>query len=418
MDSEIYMLSPDKFKEPPKAFRGAPFWSINDVLKEEEVAKQVALLDEAGFGGAFFHAREGLVTPFLSDEWFRAFEAAVKEARSRGMHVWIYDEDRWPSGFAGGYVPALGDRYRAKALIMIMDTKCFEGPDMVAMFRCETDENGFPLRCERIHRGEASSKYLYLTFVRYTAPVGDVWFSGFSYIDTLSREAVAKFIEIAYKPYVEKFGDFIGSVIPGVFTDEPNMYRFRIAPTFRKVTFPPRGGRYPVYAVPWTDDFREYFKKLNGYDIVDKLPELFFDIGSYVKTRYDFWRTATLLFVESYTKQIYEWCDKHNLKLTGHFLAEDTLLSQIVVGAVMPHYEYMHIPRIDHLGYQVWNSLLTVKQVASIANQLGKERVMCETYGCLGNYPTFEDRKWIGDFLYALGVNMLVHHLVPYSMRG
>ncbi|MEM0027406.1 MAG: glycosyl hydrolase [Ignisphaera sp.] len=412
------MVNRELFLNPPKIFRGVPFWSINDVLKEEEISKQVSILDEAGFGGAFFHAREGLVTPFLSEEWFNSFEAAVEEALRRGMTIWIYDEDRWPSGFAGGYVPALSDRYRAKALLMIIDSKCFEGVDTVAMFRCKVSEFGLPTECERIYKGEAHSKYLYLTFVRYTAPIGDVWYSGFSYVDTLNPEAIQKFIDIAYKPYVDRFKSYIGSVIPGVFTDEPRAYHFRIAPTGRRFLVPPRGGRFHIFAIPWTDNFPEYFRRINKYDILDKLPELFFDIGDYTKTRYDFWKTITQLFLEAFTKQLYDWCDKHGLKFTGHLLSEDALVSQIVVGAAMPHYEYMHIPGIDHLGYQIWNSLLTVKQVASVANQLSRDRVMCETYGCLGNYPTFEDRKWIGDFLYALGVNMLVHHLVPYSMRG
>ncbi|MCC6015985.1 MAG: hypothetical protein LM582_02970, partial [Desulfurococcaceae archaeon] len=88
------MLDLNIFKNPPKIFRGVLFWSINDLLRKEEIVKQVALLDEAGFGGAFFHAREGLVTPFLSNEWFEAFEVAVEEARSRDMSIWIYDEDR------------------------------------------------------------------------------------------------------------------------------------------------------------------------------------------------------------------------------------------------------------------------------------------------------------------------------------
>lgn len=412
------MIQHKLFLNPPKTFRGIPFWSINDVLSEKEISKQVAILDEAGFGGAFFHAREGLVTPFLSEEWFNLFEVAVKEACSRNMTIWIYDEDRWPSGFAGGYIPALSDKYRAKALLMIIDSKCFEGVDTVAMFRCKVNEFGLPVECEKISKGEAYSKYLYLTFTKYTAPIGDVWYSGFSYIDTLNFEVVQKFIDIAYKPYVDRFKNYIGNVIPGVFTDEPRVYHFRLAPTSRRFMVPPRGGRFYVYAIPWTDNFPEYFRKINGYDVLDKLPELFFDVGNYTKTRYDFWKTITQLFIEAFTKQLFEWCDKHGLKFTGHLLSEDTLLSQIVVGAVMPHYEYMHIPGIDHLGYQIWNSLLTVKQVASVANQLGKDRVMCETYGCLGNYPSFEDRKWIGDFLYALGVNMLVHHLVPYSMRG
>jgi len=34
------------------------------------------------------------------------------------MNAWLYDEDRWPSGFAGGRVPSQGDKYRAKALGM------------------------------------------------------------------------------------------------------------------------------------------------------------------------------------------------------------------------------------------------------------------------------------------------------------
>ncbi|MCS7110857.1 MAG: glycosyl hydrolase [Ignisphaera sp.] len=412
------MLSRELFRSPPKSFRGVPFWSLNDLLDAAEAARQIGVLDEAGFGGVFFHAREGLVTPFLSEEWFKVFEAVVEEAGRRGMSVWIYDEDRWPSGFAGGYVPALGDRYRYKSLVMIADTKSFNGFDTVAIYRCTTDGLWIPQMCERISRPEADSSYLYLTFVRFVAPVGDVWYSGFSYVDLLDKETVGKFLEIAYKPYVDRFAKYIGCVVPGVFTDEPNIYQFKIPPSRRILTVPPRGGRFPVFALPWTDGFPEYFEEINGYSILDRLPELFFDIGSYTKTRYDYWRTVTLLFVESFSKQVFEWCERRGLKFTGHYLAEDTLVSQLVVGAAMPHYEYMHVPGIDHLGYQVWKSLLTVKQVASVANQLGKERVLCETYGVLGNYPTFEDRKWIGDFLYALGVNLLNHHLVPYSMKG
>ncbi|MCD6096579.1 MAG: hypothetical protein J7J99_08490, partial [Thermoprotei archaeon] len=97
---------PDKeiFRNPPNEYKGAPFWSINDRLIPSEIRRQIRLLNEGGFGGAFFHAREGLVTPYLSDEWFEAFKAAVDEAKKHDMYVWIYDELRWPSGFAGGYI--------------------------------------------------------------------------------------------------------------------------------------------------------------------------------------------------------------------------------------------------------------------------------------------------------------------------
>lgn len=410
------MIEKDLFLNPPKEYRGVPFWSINDRLEAGRVREQIKLMDEAGFGGAFFHAREGLVTPFLGEKWFEAFRAAVEEAKMRGMRMWIYDELWWPSGFAGGRVPAHSSNYRAKALLMIPDTSSYEGEDVVAVFECEVDENWMPVDYRRANPGEESEDRLYLTFAVYTASIGETWFSGFSYVDLLNPEAVEYFIEKAYEPYVQQFRGEFGRTIPGVFTDEPNISSNRPP---RRRSMPPRGPRMPPFAIPWSGKLPEKFREINGYDILEKLPELFFNLGDYAKTRYDFWRTVTLLFVESFSKQLYEWCDRHNLKFTGHYLGEDTLLSQLATsGAVMPHYEYQHVPGIDHLGFQIWPRLLTAKQVSSVANQLGRSRVLCETYGCTGNHPTFLDRKWIGDFLYALGVNLLNHHLVPYSLRG
>lgn len=409
------MLDSKLFVNPPSEYRGAPFWSINDKLDPGEVARQVDRMVDAGFGGAFFHAREGLVTPFLSDEWFEAFKAAVEAARRRGAHVWIYDELRWPSGFAGGVVPARNPKAAAKALVAAASERAFSGEGVVAAFRLFLDERGVPLRYERAEPGEVGRAPLYLTFVEYLAQPGETWYEGFCYVDLLDPEAVKLFIEAAYEPYL-RFKEEFGRVVPGVFTDEPNIESSRPHP---RPQLPPRGPRFPALALPWTPKLPERFRELNGYDLVGRLPELIFDVGDHLRTRYDFWRTVTLLFVESFSKQIYEWCERRELKFTGHYLAEDTLLSQLkCVGAAMPHYEYQHVPGIDHLGFQIWGSLLTAKQVASVANQLGRQRVLCETYGCTGNYPSFADRKWIGDFLYALGVNLLNHHLVPYSLRG
>ncbi|RLF06222.1 MAG: hypothetical protein DRK00_02265 [Thermoprotei archaeon] len=404
------------FIKPPNEFRGMPFWSINDVLDPNEVRAQLRRMVDAGFGGAFFHAREGLATPFLGEDWFKAFEAALEEAKRLRAYLWLYDELRWPSGFGGGIVPARGPDRRAKAIVMVASERAFSGEEVIATFKCRLDERGIPLSYEPAKPGECESGFLYLTFVRYTASIGETWYEGFSYVDLLNPEVVREFIEVAYRPYVERYREEVGKTIPGVFTDEPNIEASRPA---RSVTMPPRGPRVPPLSLPWTEDLPRKFEELNGYDLIPRLPELFLDLGDYMKTRYDFWRTVTLMFVEAFSKQIFEWCEKYGLKFTGHYLSEDSLLGQLrSSGAVMPHYEYQHIPGIDHLGMHIWGSLLTAKQVASVANQLGRDRVLCETYGCTGNYLTFADRKWIGDFLYALGVNLLNHHLVPYSLRG
>jgi len=410
------MIDLNKFKNPPTEFRGVPFWSINDLLEEEKIRKEVRLLREAGYGGGFFHAREGLVTPFLSEEWFSSFGAAVDEAKKNNMYIWIYDELWWPSGFAGGIVTFKDKDYRAKSLVMVTDTRSYSGDDVIATFECDLDKNGIPVSYRKVKNVVSNSKKLYLTFLKYTAPIGEIWYNGSCYADLLNSKAVKYFLEVAYEPYVKRFNEDIGKTIPGVFTDEPNFSASR--PSKPRI-LPPRGPRIPTFSVPWSNELPVKFKELNGYDLVDKLPELFFDVGNFRKTRYDFWKTVTLLFIESFSKQIYDWCSKNNLKFTGHYLCEDDLLSQMLcIGAAMPHYEFQHVPGIDHLGMQIWHGLLTAKQVSSVSNQLGKTRVLCEAYGTTGNYPTFEDRKWIGDWLLVMGINLLNHHLVPYSMRG
>ncbi|MEM2936492.1 MAG: glycosyl hydrolase, partial [Candidatus Bathyarchaeia archaeon] len=242
-----------------------------------------------------------------------------------------------------------------------------------------------------------------------TSAIGEEWYGGYCYIDNLNPEAVEAFLRSTYDAYYKRVGKWFGSAVPGIFTDEPH-----IAPSVPGQ----RRAKHPVYALPWTKDFPQYFEERKGYDLRDHLPRLFFDVGDYMKVRYDYWDTVTDLFLGAYTKKLFDWCEKHGLKYTGHYLAEDTLTSQIrCAGAAMPHYEFMHVPGIDHLGKNI-DHPLTVKQVSSVAEQLGKERVLSETYGCSAQSFSFEGRKWIGDWEYILGVNLLNHHLSLYTMRG
>ncbi|UKI30456.1 MAG: hypothetical protein L6W00_21240 [Lentisphaeria bacterium] len=56
-----------------------------------------------GDGGFHMHARTGLATPYLGPEFMARVRDCVREARNSGMLAWLYDEDRWPSGAAGGW---------------------------------------------------------------------------------------------------------------------------------------------------------------------------------------------------------------------------------------------------------------------------------------------------------------------------
>ena len=79
-----------------------PFWSWNDRLDENELRRQIRVMKKLGMNGFFMHARCGLETEYLSDEWYSCIRACVDEAKKQGMEAWSYDENGWPSGFAGG----------------------------------------------------------------------------------------------------------------------------------------------------------------------------------------------------------------------------------------------------------------------------------------------------------------------------
>ena len=109
------MNSPD-LTNPPAQYRPIPFWSWNDKLDPEELRRQIREMKKAGLGGFFMHARGGLQTAYLSDEWMECVNACLDEAGKCGIDGWLYDENGWPSGFGGGLVNGLGVKYQQKYL--------------------------------------------------------------------------------------------------------------------------------------------------------------------------------------------------------------------------------------------------------------------------------------------------------------
>ena len=109
-------LSRELFENPTSEYRGAPFWAWNTVLDKKELERQAECLKEMGFGGYHMHCRTGMATPYMSDEFLVLVGDCVKKAEDEGMLAWLYDEDRWPSGFGGGIVTK-NPEYRAKYLL-------------------------------------------------------------------------------------------------------------------------------------------------------------------------------------------------------------------------------------------------------------------------------------------------------------
>jgi hypothetical protein len=395
----------DLFQNPPKAYREAPFWSWNDDLDPEELVRQIGLMDEAGWGGFFMHSRVGLVTPYMGRQWMACIRACVDEARERDMGAWLYDEDKWPSGFAGGLSVAANPSYRTQYLVCSVTNRPALVAERIVTFAAREVEGQFvdirpddaPALVDNADR--------VIQFYPQTMALGHTWFQGFCHLDMLNGDAVRAFLESTHEAYARVVGDDFGKAVPGVFTDEPQ---------FRLPKEPP--------VIPWTAELPAIFQAYRGYDLLPQLPALFFDTGDYYAVRYDYWRTITELYLETYTRQVFDWCKAHGLAYTGHYNAEDSLRGQTDnIGAAMVHYPYMHVPGIDKLGRQIntyAGTVLTVKQLDSVVCQTGKPRALCENYGCSGQDFAHTGRKWIGDWAYVLGVTLNNPHLSLYSMRG
>jgi len=369
------------FKKVPTEFLPAPFWSWNDKLEIEELIRQVDEMAEKGWGSSFMHSRVGLVTGYLSPEWFDCINASAKRAGEKGTFTWLYDEDKWPSGFAGGEV-AKYPEFRGRALVLLTEEKLTENDTVL-----ETVEK--------------DGKTYYIA--KRISPMGNKWFNGACYVDLMNPEAVKKFIEVTHEQYKKHCGQYFGKEIKGIFTDEPCYLMHN---------------NYDVPVVPWSDYLPDFFEKRKGYSILPHIKELFFEEGDYRKTRFDFFDSASALFIESFTKQYSKWCDENNLIMTGHMMAEDSLTYQMQwIGNAMPHYEFMHWPGIDKLERAIWQTV-TVKQLTSVVEQLDKERCLSEVFGCIGQQSAFRERKWIADWEAVLGVSFVNHHLSLYSMRG
>ena len=397
---------------PGSEFRGKPFWAWNSKMDPEELRRQVRLLRRMGLGGFFMHSRTGLDTEYLGKDWFDCVRACVDEAKKLGMEAWAYDEDRWPSGAAGGLVTK-NPKYQMKRARLEVYGKAADCPrdtgktllllvgkiDGHKLTAWRVIGDGDPLP-EKLAKGESI-----IHFTEETSWKGD-WHNGFTYLDTMDKGAVAEFIKVTHEAYKREIGREFSKTIPGIFFDEPNHGNY----------FSERPGNGEI---PWTPSITREFKKRYGYDILPHLAEVFFDVeGAGVQTRYHYHDCVTALFVEAFSRQIGEWCGKNRMLCTGHMLCEDTLMSQSdFVGSCMRHYEHMQAPGMDLLTER-WRVFMTAKQVSSAARQFGRKLRLSETYGCTGWDFSFAGHKALGDWQLALGINLRCQHLAWYSMRG
>lgn len=422
--SQTVQLSDALFQNPGSEYRAAPFWAWNCRLDSEELLWQLDVLKEMGMGGAHLHVRTGLATPYLSDAFFLAVKQCVKKCQQENMQLWLYDEDRWPSGAAGGLVTK-DHQYRARHLLMTpfpykSDEKSPECT-RVNGTHCRT-ANGTLLKCYDIllNKDGCLKEYRVVNenepvrgtrwYAYLETAVDNPWYNGQSYVNTLDPAAIRKFIQVTHESYYKHFGDHFGKLIPAIFTDEPQFTHKT------RLNFP---DELTDIILPWTEDLPKTFFQTYGEDLLLHLPQLIWQLPENKSSvlRYQYHDHICELFAEAYADQCGNWCADHGIMLTGHMMKEPTLESQTTaLGEAMRHYRSFQLPGVDMLRNRT--EFTTVKQAQSAAHQYGREGVLSELYGVTGWDFDFRGHKFQGDWQAALGVTVRVPHLSMVSMKG
>ncbi len=397
------------FEKPTAEYRGTPFWAWNCDLEEKELLRQIDIFKEMGLGGFHMHVRTGMSTTYLSEQFMNLVKACTEHAKEKEMLSWLYDEDRWPSGAAGGYVTRT-DEFRERALVFSCrpDFSVKSNTLILARFDVVLGEDKCLKSYRKVKEGEPVEGTLWTA---YRIIAGNTpWYNNQSYVDTLNPKAIEKFIEVTHEAYAREVGDEFGKTIPSIFTDEPQFTR--------KQNLGFAEAKNDVM-LPWTDDLEDSFKAAYGDSLIDHLPELFWELpdGKISLTRYHYHDHVSERFAEAFADTCGKWCDAHGIALTGHMMAESTLDSQTrALGDCMRSYRSFGIPGIDMLcGYFEFT---TAKQAQSAVHQYGRPGMLSELYGVTGWDFDFRGHKLHGDWQAALGVTVRVQHLSWVSMKG
>ena len=395
-----------EFIDPPRQYRLSPFWSWNGEMEPAEIETQIRDMQKKGFGGFFMHSGTGLKTKYMSDDWMKAIRRAIEVANELKTEAWLHDEDRYPSGFSGGKTTEGKEKNLPIALLWSEDASSLDKDilDKALAFTVKGANGKMKLIKEKPDELSGIGVFYEHIFTK-----GYPRYNGENYADLLNPEAVKFFLDNTHENYSKLFKYDFGKYMPGIFTDGPNVNRSM--QYFENEDYTP-------FSFPWTTGFAKYFEKMHGYSPLDHLHHLINDSDDGFKFRHDFWLAVNELFLETFTIPISSWCREHDILFTGHYPHENEFFKMILSGgSVMAHYEYLNMPGVNNPGCGT-NNPQSLKQVSSVSNQLGQNRVIGKIFGSSGYSLSFEDMKWIANFHNVLGINFLSPQYVKYSMLG
>jgi hypothetical protein len=321
---------------------------INENGSDAPTVGRLSRYKDRGLGGAV--CTVAYKDYLRSQENWKTLALAVAEFARLGMVVWIYDEEGYPSGGAGGLVLKENPQYEASELAFDASR-----PDPFVVRRAY----------EYTH---ASNNY----------------YAARRYINLIDDRAVRCFVAKTHDAYYKWLGPYFGPTVQATFTDEPSLITIDLGPLKRAVIDPIDPAVRPLPAVPWCYDLPARFQERYHRDLLPLRRSLFAgNLPGDREVRRQFWALIADLVADRYFGTIQKWCGEHHIASSGHTLWEESLLHHVPLeGNGLKCLGRMDIPGLDMLSSNpeqvVGDGWMAASLPASAAILNGRRRVMTE----------------------------------------
>ena len=398
-----------QFVDPPSELWPGAFWLLNGPLAPEKLEGQLRDMAAHGLRSVcplpMPHAfrpdtTNNLMEPdYLTPAFFERMGGAADAAARLGMQWWMYDEGGWPSGQATGKVTEGHPEFRHHRLVRErVDAK---GPytvpgDAVALV-VESPEKKVLRPGETWTPSSADAvAYVYRSVQK-------------GYVDMLNPAVTQRFIEVTHEGYKRVMGRHFGKTVKFVFTDEPNATHDD-----------------PGKSIVWTPGFERLYTERFGGDFWAVVPSLFKQDGftqDDMRARIQFYDLWSAQFRASYFEPLRTWCRREGLASGGHLNGEDATLNAVRYGFGQPlrQLRTMDMPGVDLIWRQLFpnrnDQRIFPKYASTAAHQIGVRYAFTESFCVYGNGLTPPEMKWLVDYQYVRGLNMLVVGCFPFDTR-
>lgn len=439
----------EAFSDPELRFRPLPIIHASEFERDGVDKTTLDMLKEYGYGGVATNV-SFLVDYLESEEMWESLVKNIEYAiDDLGLRVWLYDEQHYPSGAAGGLVLRDNPQWQAEGLVnevhavrggesveitaphghTILFAKAYRGTSVDNMDLSSgidlTDRvSGNTLRWQADEDRVVAVQY-YKYFYEGTHAVNN-WAYVRRYINVLKEEPVQEFIRVTHEQYKARLGKYFGNGIEAFFTDEPSMLgTYMDGPPVTPTVIDPVDPEIPLLpTVNYSSDIIEKFTKLRGYSPENYFTYLYEGTSDAAKRfRWDYYKTLGELMSANYSGQIGAWCEENNVSLTGHFLLEeDIYMHPVFNGNIMRNLSNMQMPGIDLLTANPSTAVgwcaTTAKFASSAAHFGSKDKVMSEVSAAFDAVETDDMYQKLGSIAvqYAMGVNQIGTFYRPHQM--